>query len=113
MEQLVCSEILGRGGFSTVHKATSTIYPTPFALKRIPKHRLEAEDLIRLVGNEVSIHSCCDHPNIVKYYDYFEDEQHINIVLELCQDGDCAQLLRKHGKLPQHQGKFEPPESIK
>ena len=101
--RLKIKSTLGKGGFSVVYKATSTKFSQPVALKKIPKRRLEQEDLVRLVTNEVSIHKRCEHPNIVKFHDCFEDDEHINIVLELCEGGDCARLLRKRGRLPQHQ----------
>jgi serine/threonine protein kinase len=101
MDSVKIQSLLGRGGFAVVHKATSNIFPTPIALKRISKHRVEEERLVRLVENEVSIQNSCEHPNIVKFHDYFEDDKYINIILELCQGGDCAQLLRKEGKFPQ------------
>ena len=92
-------EILGRGGFSTVYKTKSGR-----ALKKIPKLRLEQENLIRLVENEVSIHAkCTSNPHIVQLLDWYEDEHYINIELELCEGGDCAQLLRDTGKLPEQQ----------
>ena len=102
MHSFVRENQLGKGGFSIVHRATSFTFPSPgVALKQISKQRLAQNDLVKLIENEVSIHSRCEHPNIVQYYDYFEDDHHINIVLELCQGGDCAQLLRKQGQLPQ------------
>ena len=33
---------------------------------------------------EVSIHKTLDHPNIVKFEEFFEDYYHFYIVLELC-----------------------------
>jgi calcium-dependent protein kinase len=29
-----------------------------------------------------------DHPNIIKYYELFENEKYIYLVMELCQGGD-------------------------
>lgn len=37
---------------------------------------------------EIQILMNMDHPNIVKYYEYFEDESRFYIVTELIKDGD-------------------------
>jgi calcium-dependent protein kinase len=40
-----------------------------------------------LVRNEINIMKAVDHPNIVKLYEFFEDEEHIYIITEYCSGG--------------------------
>lgn len=37
--------------------------------------------------NEIDILKSMDHPNIVKVYEYFEDDLHFYIVMELIEGG--------------------------
>ena len=52
----------------------------------------------RTVLNEVDILKTLDHPNILKIFEYFEDERYYYIVMEYCQDGDLYDLLNSLGK---------------
>ena len=40
----------------------------------------------------------CNHPNIIKIYACFEDEEHIYIIMELASDKTLYTLLRKDKK---------------
>ena len=50
-----------------------------FAIKTLKKENL-TRSYFDLIKNEVNILSNLDHPNIVKYYDYFEEEDYIYII---------------------------------
>lgn len=36
------------------------------------------------LANEIKIHKSLDHPNIVKFCRFFEDPEHVYVLLELC-----------------------------
>lgn len=42
---------------------------------------------------EVSILQSLDHPNIVKYYETYEDDKFIYLVMELCPGGELFEKL--------------------
>ena len=48
--------------------------------------------------NEVNCLSKLNHPNIVRYIENIVDreKQKINIVMEYCENGDMAQLIKKY-----------------
>ena len=52
----------------------------------------------RTVLNEVDILKTLDHPNVLKVYEYFEDERNYYIVMEYCKDGDLYDELKSVGK---------------
>ena len=52
----------------------------------------------RTVLNEVDILKTLDHPNVLKVYEYFEDERNYYIVMEYCKDGDLYDELKAIGK---------------
>ncbi len=49
--------------------------------------------------DEVSVLAKFNHPNIVKYHDCFMDDVYINIVMEYCNGGDLAGLLKSRAGL--------------
>lgn len=59
----------------------------------VKKHILE-RGLNERVRQEVSIHRKLDHPSILKLYTFFEDTEHVYLILELCRGGELQKLLR-------------------
>ena len=60
------------------------------ALKTVKKSHYDAHELETLY-RELEILSKVDNPNIVKYFENYEDEKHIYICQELCEGGDLQQ----------------------
>lgn len=52
-----------------------------FAIKIVEKNVIKED--IKLLKREIDIMKKVDHPNILKLYEIFEDEQHVYIVMEL------------------------------
>jgi serine/threonine protein kinase len=48
--------------------------------------------------SEIKIQSFLDHPNLIKLYDFFCDEQNVYLFLELASDGQLFHLMDLHGK---------------
>ena len=100
MHSFVRENQLGKGGFSIVHRATSFTFPSPgVALKQISKQRLAQNDLVKLIENEVSIHSRCEHPNIVQYLGMEQTDQKLCIFLEYVPGGSLKDLIMNFGPL--------------
>jgi calcium-dependent protein kinase len=47
--------------------------------------------------NEAKIVRGCDHPNIVKYYETYDDTSYIYLVMELCSGGDLFDNIINKG----------------
>lgn len=72
---------IGKGGFSVVYKATEKATGKKFAIKRIQKDE-EGVD-IELLKREIYIMKKVDHPNILKLFEVYEDDDYFFLVLEL------------------------------
>ena len=48
--------------------------------------------MLNLEG-EINALKCLDHPNILKLYEYFEDEQFLYLITELCKGGELFDKL--------------------
>lgn len=86
-------EQLGAGAFGTVSKCRSMQTKEVRAVKQIPITDV-AEDL-QYVHAELEAMIALDHPNIVQFVEFFEDNRQIWLVTELCSGGDFGDL--NHG----------------
>lgn len=85
--------LLGNGAFGKVRLfRDKNIKELKFAIKTIKKENLPKE-LFSFIVDEVQILAKMDHPNIVKYYETYEDENYINIVMEYLQGEDLFKLI--------------------
>ena len=80
-------EELGRGGFAAVYRVVNTQTGEDFALKVVPKERVEKPKSLEKLKCEISIQRSLNHPNILRSYDNFEDFKNYYIVLELAPGG--------------------------
>ncbi|KAK8876416.1 hypothetical protein M9Y10_006622 [Tritrichomonas musculus] len=72
-------EHIGSGAFSSVHLCQCTKYNHQFAIKRVAKHKVSAHEYNSLIS--------LDHPNIIKLYVAFDDEEYKYLVMEYCSNG--------------------------
>ena len=83
---------LGYGAYSKVfrveHKKTNEV----FACKEISKSKMKD---IQKFKNEINIMSQCDHPNIVKLVEIYEDRLHYDIIMEELSGGTLTERLLK------------------
>lgn len=71
------------------------------ALKMIEKAQLVKEDIILQFIREVKIQMFLSHPNIIKMYGCFDDQQHIYIILELAMGGQLYEQLKRSEPMPE------------
>ena len=91
-------KILGAGSYGKVFSAKDKKDPSHIvAVKCIDKYRLTKEDLLDL-RNEVELMQQVDHPNIVKYYETYDDKRYIYLCMEMCTGGDLFANLLKNGR---------------
>ena len=66
------------------------------AVKVINKQGMKEDELIDL-QNEVAMMLTVDHPHIVKYYETYDDQKYIYLVMELCTGGELLNRVMKKG----------------
>lgn len=59
------------------------------------KKSIKNEEMARRVRNEVALHRKLRHPNILNLYHFFEDDDRVYLVMELCSRGEIYSLLRR------------------
>ena len=81
------SKILGKGLSGKVFIGIKN--NIKYAIKRINKHKIHS---INSIKREIKF-SQIKHENLIKYYEIFEDEDYISIVMELGEYGDLFDLI--------------------
>ncbi|CAG9318032.1 unnamed protein product [Blepharisma stoltei] len=62
-------------------------------------YKKNPEENMVLLKNEINVLSILDHPNIVKIFEVFEDENVFHIVMEDCEDYGLLDIIRERNKL--------------
>ena len=47
------------------------------------------------IQREIDLHKDLNHPNIIKFIDYFHENEYVYIILEYAQNGDLFERMRK------------------
>ena len=75
------SEEIGHGAFGSVFKTFSVHNPDHIvAIKVMSKQKLESN--LDYIAQEVAIMNDLDHPNVVKYFESYDDYKYIYLVME-------------------------------
>mmetsp|Transcript_9472 Transcript_9472/g.38724 ORF Transcript_9472/g.38724 Transcript_9472/m.38724 type:complete len:332 (-) Transcript_9472:94-1089(-) len=88
---------IGRGGFSVVVEGTDKESGEKFAIKCIKKTMVEGDD-IKLLRREIKIMKKVSHPNILKLFEVFEDEEEFFLVMELVQGKELFDKIVEKGQ---------------
>ena len=88
--------MIGSGGFGQVRICTKIgdNNNKVYALKSIYRNKF-VTDIIK----EVEILITLDHPNIIKFYEYFIDDDFVHIIMEFCTGGDMIDRIKKEKNL--------------
>ena len=80
--------MLGKGAFGKVYRATDKLNSEfKVAIKVLNKDKMTQKDL-QHVMDEVDMLKKVDHPNIVEYFETYENEHFLYLVMELCTGGE-------------------------
>lgn len=91
-------ERVGRGRYGTVYRVVSRQWGCDFCLKIISN--AEADPLTRyLFTQEAETLRLVCHINVVRLYDYFEEDGNFLIVLEYCPNGSLQSMIDSTGPL--------------
>ncbi|KAG6853353.1 hypothetical protein C0991_005027 [Blastosporella zonata] len=55
---------------------------------------------------EIKIHRSLDHPNIVRFQECYDDDDHVYMALELCPSGSLMELLRRRRRFSEPEARF-------
>lgn len=94
---------LGKGKFGRVYLAREIKTKYIVALKVIFKEQIEKYRLQHQLRREMEIQTSLRHPNVLRLYGWFHDDERIFLILEYAHRGELYRELRKSGHLPERQ----------
>ncbi|XP_049585341.1 serine/threonine-protein kinase ULK4-like isoform X3 [Syngnathus scovelli] len=95
MENIHLYEELGRDSTSVVYKGRRIGSLNYVALKCIDKAKRPE------ITNHVRLCQYLDHPNIVRFYEWYETRKHLWLVVELCTGGTLESVIIRDRCLPE------------
>ena len=92
----VIKQQIGTGSYGVVYKVEkdNIIY----VLKQIPINPNSTMSQINSVKNEAKILSSLNSKYVVQYFDSFEENNCLNIIMEYCEGGDLGTYLTNYQK---------------
>ncbi|KAG8453888.1 hypothetical protein GDO86_000493 [Hymenochirus boettgeri] len=98
IEDFKVLNLLGKGSFACVYRAQSINTGIEVAIKMIDKKAMQKVGMVQRVRNEVEIHCQLKHPSILELYNYFEDNNYVYLILEMCHNGEMNRFLKNRKK---------------
>ncbi|CAN4116755.1 unnamed protein product [Withania somnifera] len=87
-------KLLGHGQFGYTYVATDKSSGDRVAVKRIEKNKMILPIAVEDVKREVKIlKALAGHENVVQFYNSFEDDNYVYIVMELCEGGELLDRI--------------------
>ncbi|ETV97896.1 AGC/PDK1 protein kinase, variant [Aphanomyces invadans] len=100
----VFGSVLGQGSFAKVYHAQFKKTKANFAVKVMDQEFIKKHDKVPFVVMERQVMSKLSHPNIVKFYCSFKDDESLYMVMELCRGGELLSYICKERDAAKAQG---------
>lgn len=94
---------LGRGKFGNVYLAREKKSKYIVALKVLFKTQLTLNNVHHQLKREIEIQSHLRHPNILRLFGYFYDDNRVYLILEYAPGGELYSSLKKAGRFQERQ----------
>jgi len=94
-------KMLGSGAFGEVRICVHRETGAQRAVKVLRKSHMD-EDEKKMLFNEINNLKDLDHPNILKMYEFFEDEKRYYIVTDICKGGELFDEIVARGKFSEN-----------
>ncbi|CAG9335365.1 unnamed protein product [Blepharisma stoltei] len=96
--------LIGKGSFGEVRRCTHRLSGLLRAAKIYRKLGSESEENQEgSMAQETEILKLLDHPNIIRIYDFFEDDENYYLVMEYCEGGELFKKISKLSRFSETQ----------
>lgn len=94
-KRYIKGRFLGKGGFAKCYEVRDMETGEFLAAKIVSKASITKPRAHEKLRSEIAIHRSLDHDKVVKFVDYFEDNENVYIILELCPNQTLNEFMRK------------------
>ncbi|OMJ87277.1 hypothetical protein SteCoe_11045 [Stentor coeruleus] len=98
-KRYIKGRLLGKGGFATVHEFSCIDNKKVSAGKIVSKNYLQKTRARQKLMFEIKIHRSLHHTSIVSFERFFEDNENLYILLEICSNQTMNELMRRRKRL--------------
>ena len=91
--------VLGKNNYSMVYKVINKLTNKIQAMKKILKAKVENSDDTKSIINSISILQNLKHDNLMKLYEFYEDEKYFYLITDLCEEIFLDKILEEKGTL--------------
>ena len=103
VHRYIRGRLLGKGGFAKVYWCTSLDTNRHYAVKIVPKANLVKSRARQKLQAEIKIHRSLKHDNVCEYKHFFEDKVNCYILLELCHNHSCNEMIKRRKSLTEEE----------
>lgn len=99
VENYAFEQELGSGSFGNVHKVRDLETGAIFAMKSVPKDKINTKYMKDMLMTEISIMNQINHPNVLHLHKVLTSKNNYYMLMDFCDQGDLFNLIRsKPGK---------------
>ncbi|KTA96098.1 Cell division control protein 15 [Nakaseomyces glabratus] len=95
-------QIIGRGSYGVVYKATNKKTAQEVAIKEV---NYQDDDELVDIMSEIDLLKNLNHINIVKYHGFIQKQHNLYIILEYCAKGSLKNLISRNRPMSEHEAK--------
>lgn len=99
VKSYVFGDLLGKGGFGDVYRASQAAVLRDVAIKVIPPKFANSPEFIRRFESEAQVVARLEHPHIVPLYDYWREPDSAYLVMRFLRGGSLRDRMLLDGKL--------------
>ncbi|XP_059196694.1 serine/threonine-protein kinase PLK1 [Centropristis striata] len=106
MKKYARGRFLGKGGFAKCYEITDMETNQVFAGKIVPKSLILKQHQREKMSSEISIHKSLDHANVVGFHGFFEDDDFVFVVLEICRRRSLLELHKRRKAVTEPEARY-------
>uniref|UniRef100_W5MEL5 Serine/threonine-protein kinase PLK n=1 Tax=Lepisosteus oculatus TaxID=7918 RepID=W5MEL5_LEPOC len=97
---------LGKGGFAKCYEITDMDTKEVFAGKVVPKSMLLKPHQKEKMSMEITIHKSLNNAHVVGFHGFFEDEDFVYVVLEICRRRSLLELHKRRKAVTEPEARY-------
>lgn len=106
MKRYTRGRFLGKGGFAKCYEITDVETKQVFAGKIVPKSLILKQHQREKMTSEIAIHKSLNHANIVGFHGFFEDDDFVFVVLEICRRRSLLELHKRRKAVTEPEARY-------